>query len=121
MWPKAKKKQRKEKEAEGLRKKNEIKAQSANVCQRHKSEKKNDEKHKVLEKRVICSMLDWIDFIVLHAYVVITCSCHWSLTTFHHSSFIISLPFNPLSPLDSVVPCIIMGGEFRATTSLWRG
>ena len=51
MWPKVKKKQRKEKEAEGLRKKNEIKAQSANVCQRHKSEKKNDEKHKVLEKK----------------------------------------------------------------------
>ena len=33
------------------KKKNEIKAQSANVCQRHKSEKKNDEKHKVLEKK----------------------------------------------------------------------
>ena len=27
-----------------------MKAQSANVCQRHKSEK-NDEKHKVLEKK----------------------------------------------------------------------
>ena len=80
------------------------------------------DKHKGLgKKKGICSMLDWIDFIVLHAYVVIICSCHWSLTTFHHSSFIISLPFNPLSPLDSVVPCIIMGGEFRATTSLWRG
>ena len=79
------------------------------------SKKKEKEKHKVLmyakgirvkkkmmrstkclkKKRVICSMVDWIDFIVLHAYVVITCSCHWSLTTFHHSSFIISLPSNP--------------------------
>ena len=46
-----KKKARKEKEAEGLRKENVLKAQSANVCQRHKSEKKNDEKHKVLEKK----------------------------------------------------------------------
>ena len=49
-WPKVKKKQRKEKEAEGLRKKNEIKAQSANVCQRHKSEKKNERSTKCLEK-----------------------------------------------------------------------
>ena len=42
-----------------------------------------------------CSMFVGLGFIVLHAYVVITCSSYWSLTTFHHSPFIISLPFNP--------------------------
>ena len=52
VWPKAKKKKaRKEKEAEGLRKKNEMKAQSANVCQRH-SAKRKERKHKVLVKKI---------------------------------------------------------------------
>ena len=93
-----KKKARKEKEAKGLRKKKNKKNKMLMYAKGIRW-KKNDEKHKVLEKRVICSMLDWIDFIVLHAYVVITCSCHCSLTTFHHSSCIISLPSNAQSPL----------------------
>ena len=86
-WPKAKEKKRKKNnKAKGLSKeKKRKKAQSVLVCQRHKIEK---------EKRDVACFVR-IDFIVLHAYVVITCSYYWSLTTFHHSPFIISLPFNP--------------------------
>ena len=43
VWPKAKKskeKKRKRKEAEGLSKKKEKRVQSAQVCQRHKKERK---------------------------------------------------------------------------------
>ena len=39
-------------------KKNEIKAQSANVCQRHKSKKMMRSTKCLKKKRVICSMLD---------------------------------------------------------------
>ena len=53
----------KEKEVEGLKrekirpkKKKRVKAQSANVCQRH-SVKRKERKHKVLEKKVTCNML----------------------------------------------------------------
>ena len=102
---------KKRKEAKGLSKKKQRerqkRVQSAQVCQRHK------------KKKVRCSMFVGLGFIVLHAYVVITCSYHWSLTTIHHSPFMISLPSKPQSPLDLIVPCIIMGGELRATTSLW--
>ena len=83
---KQRKEKKKRKEAKGLSKKKrerEKRVQSAQVCQRHK------------KKKVRCSMFVGLGFIVLHAYVVITCLYHWSFTTFRHSSFIISLPFNP--------------------------
>ena len=88
----------------------------ADACERERERSKKCLRKK--KKRDVACFRG-IVFIVLHAYVVITCSYYWSLTTFHHLAFIISLPFNPQSPLDSIVPCIIMGGELRAITSLW--
>ena len=105
VWPKAKKskekKRKKRKEAKGLSKKKrerEKRVQSAQVCQRHKSEKKNERSTKCLKKRVICSMFDWTKFIVLHLYVVVTCLQNWSLTIFHDSPFILAFHLIPKSP-----------------------
>ena len=44
-------KKRKKSKAEGLKRRKKMKAQSAWVCQRHKSEKKNEESTKCLEKK----------------------------------------------------------------------
>ena len=116
-WPKAKKRKKKNK-AKGLRKEKKI-AQSAWVCQRRKSEKKNERSTKCLRKKVRCSMLcgNWIYCIasICGSYLFIL------LVIDYYPSFIIhiSLPCNPQSPLDLIVPCILMGGELRAITSLW--
>ena len=76
------------------------------------------EAQSALKKRDVACFVG-IGFIVLQVYEGATCLYYWSLTTIHHSSFMISLPSKPQSPLVLIVPCIIMGGELRATTSLW--
>ena len=117
---KEEKKKKKNNKAEGLKEK-KMKAQSAWVCQRHKSEKKNERSTKCLKKKVRCSMLcgKWIYCIasICGSYLFIL------LVIDYYPSFIIhiSLPCNPQSPLDLIVPCILMGGELRTITSLWWG
>ena len=112
----------KKSKAEGLKRRKKMKAQSAWVCQRHKSEKKKmREAQSAWKKKERCSMLcgNWIYCIasICGSYLFIL------LVIDYYPSFIIhiSLPCNPQSPLDLIVPCILMGGELRTITSLWWG
>ena len=112
---------RKTNKAEGLNRKKKWKHKVLEYAKGIRVKRKMREAQSAWEKKVRCSMLcgNWIYCIasICGSYLFIL------LVIDYYPSFIIhiSLPCNPQSPLDLIVPCILMGGELRTITSLWWG